>query len=112
MLLSVIGLCGCLFPSCSNDDGNTPTPGMSGNSFVYGNVESKIESVVYTVDERQANYAFYFSPTRGLDDLGSMLTADDYILVVTPAPTGAIDLMSAGNRLTYKQIDVLSLIHI
>lgn len=106
MLLSVIGLCGCLFPSCSNDDGNTPTPGMSGNSFVYGNVESKIESVVYTVDERQANYAFYFSPTRGLDDLGSMLTADDYILVVTPAPTGAIDLMSAGNRLTYKQIDV------
>ncbi len=78
---------------------------MSGNTFAYGSAESKIESVVYTVDAHKV-YTFYFSPTQGLVDLEAMLLADDYVMISTDTPTGVIDLLSANNSLLYKQANV------
>lgn len=105
-LLPILGICSLLVPSCSPDD-DTPTPGPSDNSFVYDGAQSKIESVVYTVDEQKV-YTFYFSPTQGLVDLDAMLLADDYVKIVTATPTGAIDLLSGGNQLLYKKLNISS----
>ncbi|WP_462353538.1 hypothetical protein [Alistipes timonensis] len=109
VLLCVIGASSCLISSCSSDgDGDTPPPALTGNSFVYGDTEHKIESVVYTVDETGKIYSFYFSPTPGLADLDAMLIADDYIRIVTNTPTGEIDLLSGGNQLLYKKLNISS----
>lgn len=109
VLLSAVGICSCLLQSCSSDEGGSPAPPEpSGNSFVYDDVQSKIESVVYTFDQAQKSYTFYFSPTQGLVDLDAMLMADDYIRIVTNTPTGSIDLLSANNSLKYKNMDVSS----
>lgn len=103
-----MGICSLLLSSCSSsDDSDTPPPGIPGNSFAYGDAQSKIESVVYTVDEQKV-YTFYFSPTRGLADLEAMLLADDYIKIATSTPTGEIDLLGANNLLLYKNVDVCS----
>lgn len=108
VLLVALGTCSHFLSSCSsNDEGSTPPPALSANSFVYGDAESKIESVVYTVDEKKS-YTFYFSPTRGIVDLDAMLLADDYVKIVTTTPTGTIDLLSAGHSLIYKKVDVSS----
>ena len=108
VLLCVIGASSCLISSCSSDDeGDTP-PALPGNSFVYGDTEHKIESVVYTVDETGKIYSFYFSPTPGLVDLDAMLIADDYIRIVTNTPTGEIDLLASGNQLLYKKLNISS----
>lgn len=108
VLLCVIGASSCLISSCSSDDeGDTP-PALPGNSFVYGDTEHKIESVVYAVDETGKIYSFYFSPTPGLADLDAMLIADDYIRIVTNTPTGEIDLLASGNQLLYKKLDISS----
>lgn len=107
VLLCVIGASSCLISSCSSDDeGDTP-PALPGNSFVYGDTEHKIESVVYTVDEQKL-YSFYFSPTPGLVDLDAMLLADDYLKITTTTPTGEIDLLASGNQLLYKKLDISS----
>ncbi|WP_418424636.1 hypothetical protein [Alistipes sp.] len=108
VLLCVIGASSCLISSCSSDDeGDTP-PALPGNSFVYGDTEHKIESVVYAVDETGKIYSFYFSPTPGLVDLDAMLIADDYIRIVTNTPTGEIDLLASGNQLLYKKLNISS----
>lgn len=107
MLLPVLGICSLLLPSCSSDDGGTPTPGPSDNALVYNGVQSKIESVVYTVDEQKV-YTFYFSPTQGLVDLDAMLLADDYMKISTTTPTGNVDLLSASNSLVYKKVNISS----
>lgn len=105
VLLCVIGASSCLISSCSSDDeGDTP-PALPGNSFVFGDTEHKIESVVYTVDEQKL-YSFYFSPTPGLVDLDAMLLADDYLKITTTTPTGEIDLLAANNSLEYDSINV------
>lgn len=105
-LLPMIGIC-CiaLMASCSSDDegGGTPPP-LSDNSFSYGDAVKRIESVVYTVEEKV--YTFYFSPTKGLIDLDAMLLADDYIKIETKTPTGDIDLLAEGNSLLYEKINV------
>lgn len=107
VLFSVLGIGSLVLSSCSsNDEGGPPKTGLAENSFAYGDVQSKIGSVVYTVDEK--TYSFYFSPTQGLVDLDAMLMADDYMKIVTTAPTGSIDLLSGNNRLIYKNIDVSS----
>lgn len=103
-LLSLMGMAGLLFSSCSNDD----TPTRADNTFVFDNTERKIESVLYTLDEQQEVYTFYFSPTRNIGNLDAMLLADDYISVITPSPVGEIDLLSTENRLTYKDMDISS----
>lgn len=109
VLLCVIGASSCLISSCSSDgDGDTPPPALTGNSFVYGDTEHKIESVVYAVDETGKIYSFYFSPTPGLVDLDAMLVADDYIKIVTNTPTGEIDLLASGNQLMYKKLNISS----
>lgn len=109
VLLCVIGASSCLISSCSSDgDGDTPPPALTGNSFVYGDTEHKIESVVYAVDETGKIYSFYFSPTPGLVDLDAMLVADDYIKIVTNTPTGEIDLLANGNQLMYKKLNISS----
>lgn len=108
VLLCVIGASSCLISSCSSDgEGDTP-PALPGNSFVYGDTEHKIESVVYAVDETGKIYSFYFSPTPGLVDLDAMLVADDYIKIVTNTPTGEINLLASGNQLLYKKLDISS----
>lgn len=108
VLLCVIGASSCLMSSCTSDDeGDTP-PALPGNSFVYGDTERKIESVVYAVDETGKIYSFYFSPTPGLVDLDAMLIADDYVKIVTNTPTGDIDLLSGGNQLIYKKLNISS----
>lgn len=105
MVAAVSALAGMLSSCTSNED---PAPGLrGGNAFVYGDTESSIESVVYTVDADKV-YTFYFSPTKGLVDLDAMLLADDYIKIVTNTPTGEIDLTSAGNSLVYKNLEVSS----
>lgn len=105
-LLSVMGICSLLLSSCSSNDAReTPPPEIPGNTFVYGDAQNKIESVVYTVDEQKV-YTFYFSPTRGLTDLGAMLLADDYIKIATPAPSGQIDLVGENTFLNYKNVAV------
>lgn len=105
VLLCVIGASSCLISSCfSDDEGDTP-PALPGNSFVFGDTEHKIESVVYTVDEQKL-YSFYFSPTPGLVDLDAMLLADDYLKITTTTPTGEIDLLAANNSLEYDSINV------
>lgn len=105
MVAAVSALAGMLSSCTSNED---PAPGLrGGNAFVYGDTESSIESVVYTVDADKV-YTFYFSPTKGLVDLDAMLLADDYIKIVTNTPTGDIDLTSAGNSLVYKNLEVSS----
>lgn len=108
VLLCIIGASSCLISSCSSDgEGDTP-PALPGNSFVYGDTEHKIESVVYTVDETGKIYSFFFSPTPGLVDLDAMLIADDYVKIVTNTPTGDIDLLSGGNQLLYKKLNISS----
>lgn len=108
VLLSILGTCSLLLSSCSSsDDNDTPPVKIPANTFAYGDAQSKIESVVYTVDEQKV-YTFYFSPTRGLVDLEAMLMADDYFKIVTSTPTGEIDLLSANNRLIYKNVNVSS----
>ena len=108
VLLCIIGASSCLISSCSSDgEGDTP-PALPGNSFVYGDTEHKIESVVYAVDETGKIYSFYFSPTPGLVDLDAMLVADDYIKIVTNTPTGEINLLASGNQLLYKKLDISS----
>lgn len=105
VLLSVMGICGLLSSCSSSDDGDTPPPGIPENTFAYGDAQSKIGSVVYTVDQQKV-YTFYFSPTQGLVDLEAMLLADDYLKIVTTTPTGAIDLTSDRNSLIYKKINI------
>lgn len=107
VLLSVMGICGLLSSCSSSDGGDTPPPGIPENSFAYGDAQSKIGSVVYTVDQQKV-YTFYFSPTQGLVDLEAMLLADDYMKIVTTTPTGAIDLLSDRNSLIYKNVNISS----
>lgn len=114
VLLSVMGISAGLLSSCSSgDEGVAPPPPplpptLSENSFAYGDAESKIESVVYTTDENESAYTFYFSPTPGLSDLDAMLTADDFIEIAVADPAGEIDLLSENNRLLYKHINISS----
>lgn len=105
VLLSVMGICGLLSSCSSSDDGDTPPPAIPENTLAYGDTQSKIGSVIYTVDQQKV-YTFYFSPTQGLVDLEAMLLADDYMKIVTTTPTGAIDLLSAQNSLIYKKINI------
>lgn len=104
LLLSLTGCAGLLLSSCSADK-DTPTPALPDNTIVQGDTRSKIESVLYTVDE-QGSYTFYFSPTRNVTDLDVMRAAGDYLEIVTTAPSGSIDLLSQGNKLSYKNVDI------
>lgn len=107
MLLSAVGWCSIPLTSCStSDEEGGPKTSLPENSFAYGNATSTIGSVVYTYDETERTYAFYLSPTQGLVDLEAMQIADDYILVTTPAPTGEVDLLAAGNSLQYKEVKI------
>lgn len=102
---AVSGILGAgLMWSCTSE---TPSPELGGgNTFIYCDEEGSIESAVYTVEDKV--YTFYFSPTKGLVTLDAILLADDYIKVVTGTPSGDIDLLSQGNSLQYKNIDISS----
>lgn len=107
-LLSVTGICSHLMSSCSTSDDDGPgTPAALVNAFAYNGIESKIQSVVYTVDEQKV-YTFYLSPTQGLVDLDAMILADDYVQIVTSTPTGNINLAASGNGIIYKQVNISS----
>lgn len=109
MLLSTWGLCSLPLTSCSSsDDEGGPQTSLPENSFSYDNATTGIGSVVYTFDETNRTYAFYFSPTKNIVDLEAMLLADDYILITTAAPTGNVDLLASGNTLLYKEVKVSS----
>lgn len=98
---------GGLIASCTSDESGDAAA-VPDNSFVYGDVSSRIESVVYTFDSDSGLYTFYFSPTRGLIDLNAMLLADDYIKIVTKIPSGEIDLNSGDVEIVYKNLEVTS----
>lgn len=107
LLLCLFGICSYVFSSCSNDDADSAPTEAPGNTLAYGDAQSEIQSVIYTVDEKKV-YTFYFSPTKGIVDLEAMLLADDYLKIVTSTPTGPVDLLSANNMLSYRDVLVSS----
>ena len=105
LLLFLCGICSYGLSSCSNDDESVSSAEPLNNTLAYGDAQSKIESVVYTVDDQKV-YTFYFSPTKGIVDLEAMILADDYLKIVTKTPSGPIDLLASGNQLRYKDLEV------
>ncbi len=90
--------------SCTSDKSEGAVS-QAENTFSYAGAQSKIESVVYTYDEEERVYTFYFSPTKGLISLDAMLLADDYIKIETKTPAGDVELGTGMNSLKYKDID-------
>lgn len=95
-----------MLASCSSDDSDGGAASLAENTFVYGNVQNDIKSVVYTYDQQGRVYTFYFSPTPGLVTPDAMLLADDYILIETNAPSGDVALGTGVNTLQYKTVSV------
>lgn len=91
--------------SCTSDK-SEGVVSQAENTFSYAGAQSKIESVVYTYDEEERVYTFYFSPTKGLISLDAMLLADDYIKIETKTPAGDVELGTGMNSLKYKDIDI------
>lgn len=91
--------------SCTSDKSEGGVS-QAENTFSYAGAQSKIESVVYTYDEEERVYTFYFSPTKGLISLDAMLLADDYIKIETKTPAGDVELGTGMNSLKYKDIDI------
>ena len=91
--------------SCTSDKSEGAVS-QAENTFSYAGAQSKIESVVYTYDEEERVYTFYFSPTKGLISLDAMLLADDYIKIETKTPAGDVELGTGMNSLKYKDIDI------
>lgn len=98
-------LFGGIVASCTSDE-SEGAPSLPENTFSYGGVQTKIESVVYTYDSEERVYTFYFSPTAGLINLKAMLLADDYIKIETKTPSGDVVLGSGNNTLQYKTVNV------
>ncbi len=91
--------------SCSKEAENTELPQLE-NSFQYGQIQNKIGSVLYTLEETEGYHTFYVSPTVGIKDMEVMLMADDYIKLAVDNVSGTVDLLGGGSLVKYKGLEL------
>lgn len=116
-LLSWTVLCaGVITSSCKKDDSNngggggepTPPPVTLNDQIEYnGGDLIDIKSVVYAVDEENANlFTFYLSPTEGIKTVKEMEAADNYLKVMVEEPAGTVDTQAQLFSIDYEDISV------